>query len=39
MRYYSALMSTVMGDAEERAAAIKYLKEVDPEIWGEEEEE
>ena len=39
MRYYSALMSTVMGDAEERAAALEYLKTVDPEIWNDVEEE
>jgi len=26
-----------MGDEDQREAAIKYLKEVDPEIWDEEE--
>jgi len=37
MKYFSALMATVLGDEEERAAAIEYLKEVDPEIWDQEE--
>ena len=37
MKYFSALIATVLGDEEERAAAIEYLKEVDPEIWDQEE--
>jgi hypothetical protein len=37
MKYFNALMATVLGDEEERAAAIQYLKEVDPEIWDQEE--
>ena len=37
MKYFSALMATVVGNEEERAAAIEYLKEVDPEIWDQEE--
>ena len=37
MKYFSALMATVVGNEEQRAAAIEYLKEVDPEIWDQEE--
>jgi len=37
MKYFDALLATVMGDEDQRKAAIKYLKEVDPEIWDEEE--
>jgi hypothetical protein len=37
MKYFGALMATVLGNEEEREAAIQYLKEVDPEIWNEEE--
>ena len=37
MKYFSALMATVMGSDEQRAAALEYLKEVDPEIWDQEE--
>ena len=37
MKYFNALMATVLGDEEQRAAAIEYLKEVDPEIWDQEE--
>jgi hypothetical protein len=36
MKYFNALMATVLGDEEERKSAIEYLKEVDPEIWDEE---
>jgi hypothetical protein len=36
MKYFGALMATVLGNEEEREAAIQYLKEVDPEIWDEE---
>ena len=36
LKYFNALMATVLGNEEERAAAIQYLKEVDPEIWNEE---
>jgi hypothetical protein len=36
MEYFNALMATVMGDEDQRQAAIKYLKEVDPEIWDPE---
>lgn len=37
MKYYNALMATVMGSEEDRKAAIEYLKDVDPEIWDQEE--
>lgn len=37
MKIYNALMATVMGTDEEREAALQYLKEVDPEIWDQEE--
>jgi len=37
MEYFNALIATVMGDEDQREAAIKYLKEVDPEIWNQEE--
>jgi hypothetical protein len=37
LKYFSALMATVLGSEEEREAAIEYLKEVDPEIWDQEE--
>jgi hypothetical protein len=37
MKYFNALLATVMGNEEEREDAIKYLKEVDSEIWDTEE--
>ena len=37
MKYFNALMATVVGNDEQRAAALEYLKEVDPEIWDQEE--
>ena len=37
MEYFNALMATVMGTDDQRKAAIKYLKEKDPDIWSEEE--
>jgi hypothetical protein len=37
MEYFNALLATVMGDEDQRQAAIKYLKEVDPDIWDQEE--
>ena len=36
MEYFNALLATVMGDEDQREAALKYLKEVDPEIWSEQ---
>jgi len=37
MKIYNALMATVLGTDQQRAAALEYLKEVDPEIWDQEE--
>lgn len=37
MKYFNALMATVIGSEEQRAQALEYLKEVDPEIWDQEE--
>lgn len=37
MKYFNALMATVMGDEDQVKAAKEYLAEVDPEIWAEEE--
>ena len=37
MKYYNALMATVLGNEDESNAAIEYLKEVDPEVWNGEE--
>ena len=39
LKYFNALMSTVLGNDEERKAAKEYLAEVDPEIWGEDSEQ
>ena len=38
LKYFNALMSTVLGNDEQRKAAKEYLAEVDPEIWGENSE-
>jgi hypothetical protein len=37
MEFYNALIATVMGTDEQREAAIKYLAQADPDIWGQEE--
>jgi hypothetical protein len=37
LKYFNALMATVLGNEQEREDAKKYLAEVDPEIWGPEE--
>jgi hypothetical protein len=37
LKYFNALMATVLGSEEDRAAAIQYLKQVDPDIWDQEE--
>jgi len=37
LKYFNALMVTVLGDEDQRKAAKEYLKEVDPEIWDEDE--
>ena len=34
LKYFNALMSTVLGNDDQRKAAKEYLAEVDPEIWG-----
>ncbi len=39
LKYFNALMSTVLGNDEERKAAKEYLATVDPEIWGEDSEQ
>ena len=38
LKYFNALMATVLGNEEEAAEAKKYLATVDPEIWGEDSE-
>ena len=35
LKYFNALINSVVGNDEERKAAKEYLAEVDPEIWGE----
>lgn len=35
LKYFNALIATVLGDDEEREEAKKYLAEIDPEIWDE----
>jgi hypothetical protein len=37
MKIYNALMATVLGDDDQREAALEYLKEIDPEIWDKKE--
>ena len=34
LKYFNALIATVLGTEEQAAEAKKYLAEVDPEIWG-----
>lgn len=36
LKYFNALINSVVGNDEERKAAKEYLAEVDPEIWSEE---
>ena len=36
LKYFNALMATVLGNDQEAAEAKKYLAEVDPEIWEEQ---
>jgi len=38
LKYFNALMATVLGSDEQKDEAKKYLAEVDPEIWGENSE-
>ena len=37
MEFYNALMATVLGTEDQIKAAKEYLKEIDPEIWDEDE--
>ena len=37
LKYFNALIATVLGNDQEREEAKKYLSEVDPEIWNQEE--
>jgi len=34
LKYFNALINSVVGNDEERKAAKEYLAEVDPEVWG-----
>jgi hypothetical protein len=34
LKYFNALINSVVGNDEEKKAAKEYLAEVDPEIWG-----
>ena len=34
LKYFNALMATVLGTDQEAAEAKEYLAEVDPEVWG-----
>jgi hypothetical protein len=36
LKYFNALMNSVVGNDEQRKAAKEYLAEVDPEIWSED---
>lgn len=38
LKYFNALINSVVGDDDQREAAKKYLAEVDPEIWGDSAE-
>ena len=39
LKYFNALINSVVGDDDQREAAKKYLAEVDPEIWGDSAEQ
>ncbi len=39
LKYFNALMNSVIGNDQERKAAKEYLAEVDPEIWSESKEQ
>ena len=39
LKYFNALINSVIGNDEERKAAKEYLAEVDPEIWSESKEQ
>jgi hypothetical protein len=34
MKYFNALINSIAGDEDQQQAAIEYLKQEDPEIWG-----
>lgn len=36
MKYFNALIASVAGSEDQQKAAIEYLKQEDPEIWGED---
>jgi hypothetical protein len=37
LKYFNALMDSVLGNPDQVKAAKEYLAEVDPDIWGQEE--
>ena len=37
LKFFNALINSVVGNDEERKAAKEYLAEADPDIWGQEE--
>ena len=37
LNYFNALINSVVGDQDQKKAAKKYLAEIDPDIWGQEE--
>ncbi len=37
LKYFNALMDSVLGNPDQVKAAKEYLAEVDPHIWGQEE--
>lgn len=34
LKYFNALINSVVGNYDDKKAAKEYLAEVDPEIWG-----
>jgi len=37
LKYFNALINSVVGDYDQKKAAIEYLAEIDPDIWRQEE--
>ena len=37
LKYFNALINSVVGDPDQKKSAKEYLAEVDPDIWGQEE--
>jgi hypothetical protein len=35
LKYFNALIDSIIGDDEQKKAAKEYLAEVDPDIWAE----